>query len=107
MRISIFLILIPLFIFSCQNTETEIKENKVDDIDAEIDKVLAMTPKKKRKPLSEENKQKKRELLAKSRLVRTVNAQNKVEVEKKYKEKLRTNVIEMVMCLLNIFQLLR
>ena len=67
---------------------TEIKENKVDDIDAEIDKVLAMTPKKKRKPLSEENKQKKRDLLAKSRLVRTVNAQNKVEVEKKYKEKL-------------------
>lgn len=66
-------------------------EIKGEDIDAEIDKVLAMTPMKKtRKPLSEENKQKKRDLLAKSRLVKTVNAQNKVEIEKKYKEKLNT-----------------
>lgn len=78
------------------NTDTDkpntaITENKGDDIDAEIEKVLKMTPMKKtRKPLSEENKQKKRDLLAKSRLVKTVNAQNKVEIEKKYKEKLHT-----------------
>lgn len=71
-----------------ENIKTENAGNIDNDIDAEIDKVLAMTvkTKKPRKPLSEENKQKKRDLLAKSRLVRTTNAINKVETEKKYKE---------------------
>lgn len=75
-----------------ENIKTENAGNIDNDIDAEIDKVLAMTvkTKKPRKPLSEENKQKKRDLLAKSRLVRTTNAINKVETEKKYKEKLNT-----------------
>ena len=63
-------------------------DNNDNDIDAEIEKVLSMKKEKKtRKPLTEEAKQKKRDILAKSRMIRTENAKNKVEVEKKYKEK--------------------
>ena len=40
MRISIFLILIPLFIFSCQNTETEIKEKKRAVTDTIVEKKI-------------------------------------------------------------------
>ena len=69
----------------------DIIQTNDNDIDADIAKVLSMKKEKKpRKPLSEENKQKKRDILAKSRMIRTTNAQNKVEVEKKYKEKLNT-----------------
>ena len=69
----------------------DIIQTNDNDIDADIAKVLSMKKEKKpRKPLSEENKQKKRDILAKSRMIRTTNAQNKIEVEKKYKEKLNT-----------------
>ena len=73
------------------NTDTK-PEHKEDDIDAEIDKVLAMKPKAKRKPLSEEAKQKKRDILAESRKIRVANVKNKHETEKKFKEKV--NIIE-------------
>ena len=73
------------------NTDTK-PEKKEDDIDAEIDRVLAMKPKSKRKPLSEEAKQKKRDILAESRKIRVANVKNKHETEKKFKEKV--NIIE-------------
>ena len=73
------------------NTDTK-PEKKEDDIDAEIDRVLAMKPKPKRKPLSEEAKQKKRDILAESRKIRVANVKNKHETEKKFKEKV--NIIE-------------
>ena len=73
------------------NTDTKL-EKKEDDIDAEIDRVLAMKPKSKRKPLSEEAKQKKRDILAESRKIRVANVKNKHETEKKFKEKV--NIVE-------------
>jgi hypothetical protein len=73
------------------NTDTK-PDKKEDDIDAEIDRVLAMKPKTKRKPLSEEAKQKKRDILAESRKIRVANVKNKHETEKKFKEKV--NIIE-------------
>ncbi len=73
------------------NTDTK-PEKKEDDIDAEIDRVLSMKPKSKRKPLSEEAKQKKRDILAESRKIRVANVKNKHETEKKFKEKV--NIIE-------------
>jgi hypothetical protein len=73
------------------NTDSK-PDKKEDDIDAEIDRVLAMKPKSKRKPLSEEAKQKKRDILAESRKIRVANVKNKHETEKKFKEKV--NIIE-------------
>ena len=75
------------------NTDNTIDNiEKLDDIDAEIDKVLAMKPiktKQIRKPLSEEAKQKKRETLAKARQIRNDNLGKKVETEKQFKEKVQ------------------
>ena len=62
-------------------------KNNDNDIDADIEKVLSMKPKSKRKPLSEEAKQKKRDILVQSRKIRSENVKNKQENEKKFKEK--------------------
>ena len=68
------------------NIDTNTKNND-NDIDADIEKVLSMKPKSKRKPLSEEAKQKKRDILVQSRKIRSENVKNKQENEKKFKEK--------------------
>jgi len=72
----------------------EIPERKDNDLDY-IEKPDVVQPeivkaKRTRKPMSEENKQKMRESMARARIVREANAKNKTEINNKFKEKVNT-----------------
>ena len=72
----------------------DIAERLEDDIDYSVipDELepRIVKAKRTRKPMSEENKQKMRESMARARIVREANAKNKAEINNKFKEKVNT-----------------
>jgi hypothetical protein len=76
------------------NNSIEIPERKEDDIDYAIipDPIEPeiVKAKRTRKPMSEENKKKMRESMARARIVKEANARNKAEINNKFKEKVHT-----------------
>ena len=77
-----------------ENNSIDIAERKDDDLDyTEIPDPIEpqiVKAKRTRKPMSEENKQKMRESMARARIVREANAKNKTEINNKFKEKVNT-----------------
>ena len=77
-----------------ENNSIDIAERKDDDLDyTEIPDQIEpqiVKAKRTRKPMSEENKQKMRESMARARIVREANAKNKTEINNKFKEKVNT-----------------
>ena len=72
----------------------DIAERKDDDLEyiekPDVIEPQIMKAKRTRKPMSEENKQKMRESMARARIVREANAKNKAEINNKFKEKVNT-----------------
>ena len=77
-----------------ENNSIDIAERKDNDFDyTEIPDTIEpqiVKAKRTRKPMSEENKQKMRESMARARIVREANAKNKTEINNKFKEKVNT-----------------
>ena len=77
-----------------ENNSIDIAERKDNDLDyTEIPDPIdpqIVKAKRTRKPMSEENKQKMRESMARARIVREANAKNKTEINNKFKEKVNT-----------------
>ena len=77
-----------------ENNSIDIAERKDNDLDyTEIPDPIEpqiVKAKRTRKPMSEENKQKMRESMARARIVREANAKNKTEINNKFKEKVNT-----------------
>lgn len=77
-----------------ENNSIDIAERLDDDIDYTVipDELEPQIVKAKRtrKPMSEENKQKMRESMARARIVKEANAKNKAEINNKFKEKVHT-----------------
>jgi hypothetical protein len=77
-----------------ENNSIDIPERKEEDLDytekPDVIQPEIMKPKRTRKPMSEENKQKMRESMARARIVREANAKNKAEINNKFKEKVHT-----------------
>ena len=77
-----------------ENNSIEIPERKEEDLDytviPDVPEPQIVKPKRTRKPMSEENKQKMRESLARARNVKIANAKTKAEINNKFKEKVHT-----------------
>ena len=77
-----------------ENISIEIPERKEEDLDyiviPDVPEPEIVKPKRTRKPMSEENKQKMRESLARARNVKIANAKTKAEINNKFKEKVHT-----------------
>jgi hypothetical protein len=77
-----------------ENISIEIPERKEEDLDyiviPDVPEPEIVKPKRTRKPMSEENKQKMRESLARALNVKIANAKTKAEINNKFKEKVHT-----------------
>ena len=77
-----------------ENNSIDIAERQENDLDYSVipDVVEPQITKAKRtrKPMSEENKQKMRESMARARIIKIENAKNKAEINNKFKEKVNT-----------------
>lgn len=77
-----------------ENNSIDIAERKDNDLDytviPDVPEPEIVKAKRTRKPMSEENKQKMRESMARARIVREANAKNKTEINNKFKEKVNT-----------------
>ena len=77
-----------------ENNSIDIAERKENDLDYSVipDPIepQIIKAKRTRKPMSEENKQKMRESMARARIIKIENAKNKAEINNKFKEKVNT-----------------
>lgn len=77
-----------------ENNSIDIAERQENDLDYSVipDPIepQIIKAKRTRKPMSEENKQKMRESMARARIIKIENAKNKAEINNKFKEKVNT-----------------
>lgn len=77
-----------------ENNSIDIAERQENDLDYSVipDPIepQVIKAKRTRKPMSEENKQKMRESMARARIIKIENAKNKAEINNKFKEKVNT-----------------
>lgn len=77
-----------------ENNSIDIAERQDNDLDYTVipDPIepQIIKAKRTRKPMSEENKKKMRESMARARIIKIENAKNKAEINNKFKEKVHT-----------------
>jgi hypothetical protein len=77
-----------------ENNSIDIAERQENDLDysviPDVIEPQIIKAKRTRKPMSEENKQKMRESMARARIIKIENAKNKAEINNKFKEKVNT-----------------
>ena len=77
-----------------ENNSIDIAERQENDLDysviPDVVEPQIIKAKRTRKPMSEENKQKMRESMARARIIKIENAKNKAEINNKFKEKVNT-----------------